>query len=113
MGKVSRSVSEAGLNVRYDYRVRSVYNEISYVQRFTKWSIKVTRQMFIYTYALRVLVIYTNWKKDYATESQKTFGIYRHFFDEVMAIRVSVKNNLIRARSLGGFTLSHCCSTFL
>ena len=84
---------------------------MSYIQRFTKWSIKVVRQMFIYTYALRVLVIYTNWKKDYAAESQKPFGIYRHFFDEVAAIRVGQETKSNGARLSGGFTSSRSCST--
>jgi hypothetical protein len=61
---------------------------MGYLQKFTKFTIKVVRNMFIYVYALRVLVIYTNWKKNNHEESQKKWSIYKYFFNEDIAIKV-------------------------
>jgi hypothetical protein len=69
---------------------------IPYLKRFAIFLVGTVRMMFFYCFALRVMVVYVQWKKDEAEERKKRFSIWKYFFDEKFSIKVNLLRLLFR-----------------
>lgn len=72
----------------YDWHVRSIHPQIPYLRKFSRFFVKIVRNMFIYIFALRVLVVYTQWKKDPEKERANFWSLWKFFFTEKIPIYV-------------------------